>query len=319
MARIAPLEELAGQIVATGPAASPTLITAGDTELAVFRHRLFKSWNAGESIRDLRAPLTGLADRLEASLASMRVGESSTSLPLSRIKQIDQMAARLVDQAFEEINETVEVAVGKSIKRAQNGQTAHLRRLGIRPPSASARRAIRKDVMGMLDEEFPPGSGETYRTRLHRLQQSRKVQLRSILRQSKREDVRAAIQRDVKNALLHSTPGGRTPVKGGSAFKQARRLMVAEETRISNEVEIRTLRAAGVGFAYWRLNPSHRWYGGHEICEQLASRTGAGVRSSLRREGADPSTVDTNGLYLLNTYPSYPHPYCRCFPEAWAP
>jgi hypothetical protein len=212
------------------------------------------------------------------------------------------------------------VAVGKAVKRAQRGQVRHLKDMGIRIPTVQVRRDIRNEVMNMLDEEFPPGSGQTFRTRLTALQQSRKAQLRSILRQSRqRGDISTVVQRDINNALTHSKAGAKTPVRGGSAFKQARRLLVAEETRIANRVEIMTLDAAGVQYSYWRLNPSHRWYGGTETCEHLAANTGPGVQEALIAEEKKVGRVDTNGLYLLQEYPDYPHPYCRCFPEAWAP
>jgi hypothetical protein len=93
-------------------------------------------------------------------------------------------------------------------------------------------------------------------------------------------------------------------------------MMIAEETRLSNEVERRTLLAAGVSFAYWRLNPVHRWYGGKEICEFYSSWQYPTTQRMLAR---NPDVLDTAGLFPLTEYPMYPHPYCKCFPEPYVP
>jgi hypothetical protein len=104
-----------------------------------------------------------------------------------------------------------------------------------------------------------------------------------------------------------------TPVQNGSLAKKAMRLSSAESMRLVNEAESGLFASAGVEFAYWRLSPSHKWEGGGEACEQMASHESSDINALVKQRD---STLLTEGLYLIRDWPPYPHPFCKCFAEA---
>lgn len=286
----------------------------GDPRLAKFRERLFRSW-ARESA-ELRKPLTWITESVVSEIEEARLVLNDTRLTGNAAKSVDSIVRDSIDEVFSRIESDIEVGAGRAIKRAQQAQVEKLRELGVKVPNSKIRGEIRNKVLSRLDEEFPRGSGLSYRDRLRRIQVQNQKQVSSLVRRTHGEGKAIEkIRSDVTDAFTYSKYG-RSPVPGGSALKNVRRLMVAEETRLANEVEVLTLQTAGVEFAYWRLNPAHVWVG-NEICEYLSTQVSGETVEKLDK--LKLRGVDTEGLYVLEFFPEYPHPHCKCFPEPWIP
>lgn len=286
----------------------------GDHSLADVRAKLFRSW-AREST-ELRRPLMEIADEVALRLESVSLTANETRLTGTAAKRIDAVVRDSIEEVFTKIESDIEVGAGRAIKRAQQAQVDKLQKMGVKVPSAKVRREIRNKVLSRLDEEFPKGSGMSYRDRLLRIRMQNQRQVSSLVRRSHGEGRAVAkIQSEVTDAFTY-TKYGRSPVPGGSALKNARRLMVSEETRLANEVEVLTLQRAGVEFAYWRLNPAHVWVG-NEVCEFLSTHVSGETLEKL--DELKVHGADTEGLYVLEFFPEYPHPHCKCFPEPWIP
>jgi len=308
-------KKLFGQILDVAPA-SRGIILESDRELAKARELLFRSW-VRESA-ELNRPIRNLAGELVSQI------ESSTSLDGTRIlarerQKLERLTRRTIDRAVDRMTRDIERDVSRAVARAQRAQLAHIESLGLRRIDSRLRSVIHDAVMEELDREFPPGSGKSFRSRMRALGTKHKSQVRRFLSGNySAGNAAERITRDVKAGLAFSGKG-RTPVKGGSMIRQSRRIMVSEETRLANEVERRTLQASGVAFAYWRLNPAHKWYGGREICEHFASRIVPETQQELDRLGIRVSASELEGLHLVADWPQYPHPYCKCYPEGWFP
>ena len=85
------------------------------------------------------------------------------------------------------------------------------------------------------------------------------------------------------------------------------RLNRTEQQRAVQQATLRVLEDKGVSLAYWRLSPSHRDYGGTEVCEVLASSTGPNVQEVLMGRN-----IDLTGCYRVRDFPLTPHPNCMC-------
>lgn len=91
--------------------------------------------------------------------------------------------------------------------------------------------------------------------------------------------------------------------------KGAQRLNRTEQSRSMQKAAIEILKKSGAQFAYWRLSPAHKDYGGGEVCEVIASNTGPDVEDELAKAGI---SLPTEGLYLLSRFPETPHANCMC-------
>jgi len=91
--------------------------------------------------------------------------------------------------------------------------------------------------------------------------------------------------------------------------KGVSRISRTEQNRAMHSATLDIVKDLGVQLAYWRLSASHKNYGGSEICEVLASNTGAGVADALN---SSTSNLDRSGLYLADAFPEVPHPNCMC-------
>lgn len=304
---------LSGQILDVEEAPL-SVMGRGSLALAESREVLFRSW-VRQSSR-LRRPLRQSVAELMSTLDVAGFTKDQLRLLAAGRRRMERAARRTLSAAISDMESTIEEGVGQAIRRAQRSQLQHLEGLGLKLSRAQIS-AIQDVAMLQLDAEFPPGSGQTFRTRMRALESRQQDALtRSLSRQG--DGAAKLIARDLRDGLTHQGPG-RSPTRGGSAFKQGRRILVAEQTRLSNRVEVDTMRAAGVDFAYWRLNPAHRWYGGREICEHLASRTDPSIGAELERLGVPVDSVLLQGLHRLSDWPQYPHPFCKCYPEAFLP
>lgn len=90
------------------------------------------------------------------------------------------------------------------------------------------------------------------------------------------------------------------------------RLSRTEQNRAMHEAVLEYMVKNDYKFAYWRLSNAHKFYGGSEVCEVLATNTGDGVSTALTTSGA---SLDTAGLYLSDAYPTIPHANCMCSVE----
>lgn len=284
----------------------------GDAALAGPRGKLFRQWVKESSA--VRQPLKKASREILASLDNVTFTRGR--IDIRSRDEFLRVGFRAIDDAVDVLEDQLDVGVGRAIRRAQRAQVEQLKKLGVKPPSASERRALRRQVLSMVDDEFPAGSGKSVKDRLRVLRASRKAQLRKAINQRAPHDkLVQKVRRGVGGMLADRPPG---PVSGGSAARHARLFIVAEETRLANQIEVLTLQSAGVDFVYWRLNPAHK-FNGREVCEWFASRTMGSTLAALDRQKVPPSSVDVGGLYIVSEYPSYPHPNCKCFPEPWIP
>lgn len=115
---------------------------------------------------------------------------------------------------------------------------------------------------------------------------------------------RAEGKKRLERALVDPKGSGQACVARGLS-----RLNRTEQSRAMQTATIRVLQRSGAKYAYWRLSAAHKWYGGGEICEVLASNNGADVDYELAKDGL---SLSTEGLYLVNAFPSIPHSNCMC-------
>ena len=311
---------LFGQILHDETPAPLSILSAGDQELSEARGVLFRATVAESTVlrRDLRAAEARLSQRLADITTKRGVTVDGTRLTARGLRTMERAVDREVTAAFRGMQNTSRVHIDRAINRAVRAQSRVAADLGLPKLSKEQLSAIREDAFWQLTEEFLRNSGLSYYSRFANHQQFRANQLKQLLRQRYPDgNLVDALQRDFRNALVHNRPG--TAIKGGTAFKQMRRLHVAEETRIANIVELATVKAYGGRYVYWRLNPAHIWYGGKEICEVHASRTDPSILEELERRGISSAGVSLEGLYRIDHYPAYPHPFCKCFPEPWYP
>ena len=87
----------------------------------------------------------------------------------------------------------------------------------------------------------------------------------------------------------------------------AARINRTEQQRAVQKAALRVLEDKGVTLAYWRLSASHKDYGGNEVCEVLASSTGARVEDLVMDR-----PIDLTGCYRVDDFPLTPHPNCMC-------
>lgn len=224
-------------------------------------------------------------------------------------------ANSLLSGLFKEAHKQAEIDLKKVLDRIARLQISYLRNAGVKGITEKELASIQKQVLKLLRAEFPKGTGLSYFDRIDRIKKLHLQQTKSMLARSfPQEKVIQGISRDLENGWSYSKPA-RTPVRGGSAVKKFQRLVVAEENRLAREVELQVIKKSGINFSYWRLNASHKWEGGKEICEVHSQETGIGVVSALHKLRINPDDVELDGLHLLEDWPDYPHPFCACFPE----
>ncbi len=286
--------------------------TIGDDDLRAARVALIALWL--KDARRIRKHYQVFYDSFLKFLEDdIRFDAKDTRLLSNQLDQAYGKVSRGMAKIIVEVDQEFRQSVKKAIWRASRVQMQHLSKKGVKLPSELEIQALRDDVLLSLDRDFPRGSGITYADRVKRIHAKHQDQLNKLLAGTHTEGAQRKIIKDVETALLHTKPQ-RTPVAGGSISKDMMRLIASEETRLSNEVELRVLRTSGIDLAHWRLSGSHPWYGGQEICELHATRVNMSLQYELRLMNA--GDVALEGLYRLGDWPSYPHPWCRCFPEA---
>lgn len=107
---------------------------------------------------------------------------------------------------------------------------------------------------------------------------------------------------------------GRTPVRGGSEYKQMHRLLVSEGAKKATEAALELYERQKLSFARWTLNPRHKWQHGKEICERHAHEVNLVAWDYCVAMGLNPTKIDLHGVYPMSKYPDYPHPFCMCMP-----
>ena len=127
-------------------------------------------------------------------------------------------------------------------------------------------------------------------------------ELRSLIGLTKRE--RSNVKDRVNATLVVPKHEGKACASRGLA-----RLNRTEQSRAIHKATVERLSSVGVSFAYWRLSPFHKDYGGAEVCEVLATSTGPNVAQELQKLNLSISDI---GLYTLDRFPNVPHANCMC-------
>ena len=303
----------AGQILDVPPA-NREIVNAGDSELAAARLVLLAAWI--RDARRIRSHLRVFYDSLLSFLEiDSRYDVEDTALLSAQSDRAIEKIRRELGPTMQAIDNDVRASVRRSVWRASKAQEKHLARLGVPLPTQAEIEIIRQEALLGLERDFPRGSGITYSDRLLRIEDQHADQLARMTSAKYSEGAKDRIIRETKDGVLFSR-NARTPVGGGSLSKKAMRLLVAEETRLANEVELGLLRTSKIEFAHWRLCPTHKWYGGSEVCEVLASHEDPTIADQLARTPGGGAGVGLSGLFRVDEWPMYPHPFCKCFPEA---
>lgn len=308
---------LFGQIIEDAEPALQSIMSAGDTALAEQRNILFRA-----TLRESSAARGGLL-RAEQTINSRiddlvsREGfftKDGKRLTARGRQSLESLANRELTEAFRNFRLDTQHNMNRVINRAVRIQSNNAISHGLPPLSKQQLRAIKKSAIEYMSQNFPENSGLSFYDRLDTQEQFRANQLQRILSRSyETGNAAQVIKRDIRSALSSNSPG--TSIQGGTAYKQLRRLLIAEETRVANAVELATIKEFGIRFVYWRLSPAHRWYGGKDICEVHASRVSVDTMTSIEAAGVDPVGLELEGLYRVGSVPAYPHPFCKCFLE----
>ena len=230
--------------------------------------------------------------------------------PLKR-KRIIQAAKSKITRGVSQVEKQIEQHVAKVVRDTVVAKEKELKKMGLSVSEAAKKSILTKNLLHK-GEEFPPGSGKTFKNRIMNAKMKAGDKVSKITSgQIRKIDGRTAL---LNRQLTEIQPG--TTVRGGSTAKQLMFLDHNEQARKAKDVEKAMLQEAGVTFGYWRLCATHKWYGGKEICEVLASQTSPEVAQAMRDRGVDPKTADIAGLYLIDNMPEHPHPNCQCFIEA---
>jgi hypothetical protein len=281
-------------------------------KFAETKDAIFRNW-VRES-RGLRSALQDAVSKIDKRLSRDVFDEELKGVLQSQQTRLSNLAKGDLRNAFLRIDREIQAGIDRAIIRAARPHLLAMRKAGIPPMTQSKYMEIRKEVLELLEKPFPKGSGLSYMDRIRLIQRQHERQLEDVL--SNRHlsgNGPAKVRQNIRDALTFAEEG--TPVRGGSAVKKLRRIMISEESRLASEMERRILDASGVQFGYWRLSPEHKWEGGSEICEIYAASTGEDVESAIRKLPRDSQPQDLDGLYLMDTWPEYPHPFCKCHME----
>jgi len=240
-------------------------------------------------------------------------GEFTTKARL----ELDQLANTQIRGAMGKVQESMKSNIALAVQRDLRAQSEVLAKLGI-PKQTDAKLAQLSATAtnNAMNNPFP-GTQTTTKDRLAREAGKAKLRYDRVIKSKLGEDSTKAM--DYMRRGLHDPKPGHTRVDGGSVGKSLQRINRTEQARAAREANLALYKELGVAFSYWRLSSSHAWHSGHEVCEILASGTGAGVIAKLAEFDVDLSDVDISGMYLVVEYPSLPHPHCMCYQEPWHP
>jgi predicted DNA-binding protein (UPF0251 family) len=314
--KIESTKKVANYVVAT--AASRLLETQykkpkyGSDILALERQRMIGSWiKAGQNIRRGLQPVeASVREGLEA--LDLR---DVTHLTRRQVSEILKVARPQMREATQSAMLELEENLGVSLRRGIRAMNATFRKMGVKPLTKKEAAEVMEASFIQTAKPWPPHSPKTYNQRIENSARVHFQQLKTSLgKQYPKGKVVPGIMRNVYRGLRKLKASG---IKGGSYANRLQMILAAEETRITNEVNLRMIQFRGIEFAYWRLSPAHPWYGGGEICEWYASVPYGGSMGDLQKAGL--ASMDQAGLHSLDNWPSYPHPWCKCYPEPVAP
>lgn len=284
-----------------------------DIELSKSREVMFRSWTIESS--KLKSPLKKLAEELISEVKKSIDEENSKIISKGRA-ELKKKIEKKFKERFHELTLQIEWGILRAIKRAQRAQIEQIVRLGNPRISAKMKIEIQEDTFQGLYREFPSGSNQNFFSRMKRIEKEHLIQLNRILQTTSVEGkVLEKISRDIRAGLI-TTGNGITPIRGGSLIKKLRRIMVGEQTRLSNEVSLRTLTASGVEFAYWRNSTLHK-NNNKSICQQYATAINIETVEILKSKGIEIKNSDLIGLFAVKDWPAHPYPHCKCYPEGY--
>ena len=236
------------------------------------------------------------------------------------LNKLRRVAPKGLDAAFEQVHSRISAKVSESIKDSIRVQNELLKKAGLKTLSKVQRsELLDRHLRSWPREEFPFGSAKTYETRMLQLRAKaeEKVLGNVSFRLGPNTTIDMVKERIRKGLVSKGVESSK--IAGGSTLKQLSRLEISEASRKANEAALDTLATAGAAYARWGLSANHPWYGGAEICEVFASQVSDITRLQLRKDGYYPGKLDLHGVYPLNYWPSYPHPFCMCSPSPWFP
>ena len=236
-------------------------------------------------------------------------------LSLSSLRRIFSAFDKNSDKAILDLWSSLEKNVRRALEKTLLAQNEAMRNQLLGEMSPERRKQlVEKALQRWRNTAFPKKTGVKPSTRLDAYERMlRKKLARETTVDATRKGVEG-INKSVKQAFIGKMPG-RTPVIGGSTYKQMYRLGFSEQARMSQQIAADYARDVGFKFLRWTLHPMHPWYGGKEICEVLASQVHGDTVAMLNRMGVDPARFNLEGVYPIGQYPDYPHPFCMCSPQ----
>lgn len=280
----------------------------GNQILSLERQRMINEWVRGS--QQMRRSLIDVQRAVADGISNLNL-DGKSKLTKKQISDVMKQVAVAMIPALEDakkvLNHRIDIAIRRSV-RAYNLMFG-LNGLAQLNPSEIA--TLVDSVLKQLSAEFPAESGLTYEKRLDRAADRHYKQVRRIISRSSPDQIDVEdMMHDVYVGLRKIGPTG---IQDGSLANKYQSILAAEEARVTTLVGLSAMAARDLEFAYWRLSPNHPWYGGGEICELHASSIFAGPMDDLI--AANLQDVDTTGLYHIDGYPDFPHPWCRCYPE----
>lgn len=280
----------------------------GSAILALERSRMEKSWvKAGQ---DIRRGFKAVEDAVRQKIQSFDLRDV-TRLTKKQIAEVMRIASTEMGDATIQAMSNLRDSLNVSLRRGARAANSVLHQKGLKLLSRDELAKIMEDSVIETAKPWPPNNPSTYDRRMVNASRIHLQQLRTSLSKiHPKGKVAARVLKDAHRGLRKLGP---TSIRGGSLANKHQMILASEETRITNEVTLRIFQYRGVEYAYWRLSSAHPWYGGGEVCEWLASIPYGGSQSELRAAGL--GGVSQSGLYAMNNWPSYPHPFCKCYPE----
>ena len=294
------------------------LIRAGDADLRLKRDATWDQVAAqtGRQATEQQRVGKKLVKELDDRIAYRRDGQGLTK---KSAKAVDVSIRRAAEESTAAFEKRMERNLLENTRGAARSMATHLAERGHPPPSAAALDQIAKRVA----EDKSSFAGATTAARVKAMQERQEKRLREALvsesggrRRPDYERKQAAIAK--MGATQAEGVGGKS-TPGGSVLKDQQRMLVAESMRKAHNTDLMVAQHLGVRFGYRRLSSKHPRYKRKEICEDLNVKVVPGIQQLLLQAGFDPTRISLEGLYRIDDFPRYPHPFCKCWVDPLVP
>tara|TARA_Y100000310_G_C20703501_1_gene832319 strand:+ start:11690 stop:15934 length:4245 start_codon:yes stop_codon:yes gene_type:complete len=263
---------------------------------------------------------TTLADDLSRSLTRLPVKKDKTLTATSLITgetRIHRAIKDVAETSGEMVKKSTESQVRMSITRTRS----KLRKVG---HGGLTNNQVERATKRAIQKTQSPFLGKTLEQRVSTIvnkHTTKKVGLMNSMQfagKSKKE-----IISQVTNGIKHNKYGVRIPT--GSVYKDLDRLLISESKRSAREGVLAMCEEGGIPLVRWRLSGNHagaksRYKYKNEVCDVYSTMTDPRLTTLKKQENLSlGGGVDYEGLWMRDSVPAYPHPYCECWLEPVLP